>query len=100
MKLLWLFTCDGSLEMVKYINRVPGIEDIAMADGTTAFSMALAKNRSGFVKELISSKIKRDIELAKYAMLEPTIDKEVQQVLKEANVMVTQETPQAKVSQE
>ena len=100
MKLLWLFTCDGSLEMVKYINSMPGSEDIAMGDGTTAFSIALAKDRSDLIKELISSKKSRDIELARYALQEPTLNKGVKQVLEDNIVMVTHEEPRIEVSQE
>ena len=70
-----------------------------MGDGTTAFSIALAKDRSDLIKELISSKRSRDIELASYALLEPKVNEEVRRVLEDANVMVPHKKPQTEVSQ-
>ena len=91
MKLLWLFVCDGNLEMVKYMQSLPGIEDPLMQDGTTAFSMALAKGRSDLIKELLQFKRTKDLDLAAYALLEPKINEEVKQVLKEAKVTEIEE---------
>ena len=71
-----------------------------MGDGTTAFSIALAKHRSDLIQELISSKRCRDIKLARYALQEPTLNKEVKQVLEDNIVMVTHEEPRIEVSQE
>ena len=52
---------------------LPGVQDHAMSDGTTAFSMALARCDFAILKLFLSSKIQSDInhhELAKEAMLE------------------------------
>ena len=70
--------------MVKYMLSLPGIDDPVMADGTTAFSMALAQRNCDLISELLRFKRKRDIELARYALLEPKINTEVRQVLEEA----------------
>ena len=72
--------------MVKYMQSLPGIEDQPMSDGTTAFSMALAKSRCDLIKELLQFKRKRDIDLATYAQQEPKINEHMKQVLKGAEV--------------
>ena len=41
-KLLWQYCFEGNLTMVKYMLTLPGIMDVEMEDGTTAFVMALA----------------------------------------------------------
>ena len=106
-KLLWLFSCDEILEMIKYLLSLPGIEDPVMTDGTTAFSMALGKGHCDLIKELLKFKRTGDIELAKYALLEPRINEnvEVKQVLEEAILeeaigTTADEGPQTVLSQE
>ena len=82
--------------MVKYMHSLPGIEDPVMADGTTAFSMALARRQCDLIKELLCFKRKGDIELARYALLEPKINAEVKQLLEEAIGSTTDEGPRPK----
>ena len=52
-----------------------------MADGTTAFSMALAKGRSELIKEFLQHKRSSDMILAALAALEPNINADVKQAL-------------------
>ena len=70
--------------MVRYMCSLPGIDDPEMEDGTTAFSMALAKGNCGLIKEFIPLKRRRDIDLARYSLIEPKINKEVMQILEAA----------------
>ena len=52
---------------------LPGVKDHGMDDGTTAFSMALARCDFALINLFLSSKIQSDInhhELAKEALLE------------------------------
>ena len=86
--------------MIKYMHRLPGIEDPTMADGTTAFSVALARGRCDLIEEFLRLGRKRDLELARYASLEPRINAEVKQVLEEAIGRTTDEGPQTALSQE
>ena len=80
-KLLWLFTCDGNLEMIKYMLSLEEIEDPVMADGTTAFSMALAKGRCDIIKEFLRIERSSDMELASLAALEPNINVNMKKAL-------------------
>ena len=92
-KLLWLFCCDGNLEMVMYMLSLPGIRDPMMEDGTTAFSMAIARNNSDLIQEFLSSyemnysrsqeERVRDELLAKQAILEPKIEQKMKVTIKE-----------------
>ena len=80
-KLLWLFTCDGNLEMINYVLSIKATEDLVMADGTTAFSMALAKGRCDLIKEFLQHKRSKDMKLAQCAALEPNINADVKLAL-------------------
>ena len=71
-----------------------------MDDGTTAFSMALAKGRCDLMKELLRFKRKKDVQLARYALLETKLNENVKQVLLEAVGTVRQQGSQAKLSKE
>ena len=64
--------------MIKYLHSLRGIADPVMADGTTAFSMALAKGRSDLICEFKGT---MDNELARYTLIEPNISEEVRKVL-------------------
>ena len=72
-KLLWLFTSDADLPMITYMNGLPGISDAVMKDGTTAFFIALGRQKCDMVKELLQHKREEDVKLARYALLEPKI---------------------------
>ena len=72
--------------MVRYMCSLPGIDDPEMEDGTTAFSMALAKGDCGLIKEFIPLKRRRDIDLARYSLIEPKINKDVIQILEAASI--------------
>ena len=63
---------------------LPGVKDPVMEDGTTAFSMALAKGQCNLIDELLRRERARDIELAHYALLETNINEEVRKMLKES----------------
>ena len=71
-----------------------------MADGTTAFSIALANERCDIIKELLKFKRTKDIELARYVLLEPKINEKVKQVLEDAIGTPTDEGPQTDLSKE
>ena len=81
--------------MVRYMCSLPGIDDPEMEDGTTAFSMALAKGDCSLIKEFIPLKRRRDIDLARYSLIEPKINKEVRQILEAAVKTITDEGPLA-----
>ena len=93
-KLLWFFTCDGNMEMVKYMLSLPGIQDPAMPDATTAFSVALAKGNCALIRELLGfycgnhaarlEERERDFALAREALLEPNVKEKARQALEEA----------------
>ena len=71
--MLWTFSSDGNFELAEYMLSLPGVQDPAMGDGTTAFSMALARRDFALINLFLSSKIQSDInhhELAKEAILE------------------------------
>ena len=55
-----------------------------MDDGTTAFSVALAKSNCEVIKELILARRRRDIDLARCALNEPNLNKGVRKILEEA----------------
>ena len=52
-----------------------------MEDGTTAFSMALAKGRCDLIAEFLKFNRKREVKLARYALLEPKINAKVKRLL-------------------
>lgn len=59
--------------MAEYILSLPGVQDHVMGDGTTAFSMALARRDCALIDLFLSSKIQSNInhhELVKGAILE------------------------------
>ena len=64
-----------------------------MDDGTTAFSMALAKGNCSLIKEFIPLKRRRDINLARYSLIEPKINKELIQILEAAMETIKNEGP-------
>ena len=67
--------------MITYLLTPEGIEDPVMADGTTAFSMALAKGRCDLIKVFLRHKRPRDMKLALCAALEPNINANVKRAL-------------------
>ena len=67
--------------MIKYMLSLEEIEDPVMADGTTAFSMALAKGRCDIIKEFLRIKRSSDMELASLAALEPNINVNMKKAL-------------------
>ena len=67
--------------MVRYMCSLPGIDDPEMEDGTTAFSMALAKGRCDLIKVFLRHKRPRDMKLALCAALEPNINANVKRAL-------------------
>ena len=72
-KLLWLFTSDADLRMMQYMNGLPGITDPVMNDGSTAFFIALGRQKWDLIQELLSHKREQDVRLAKYALFEPKL---------------------------
>lgn len=61
------------MEMVNYMLAQPGIRDVKMEDGTTAFVMALSRQDSRLVEVLLTSEIPSDIDsvhLAQRALTE------------------------------
>ena len=96
-KLLWLFTCDANLSMVKFINRLPGITDPVMKDGTTAFFIALGRQKWDFIQELLSHKREGDVRLARYALLEAKIKPEVKATIEAIIGTATPERPQTRM---
>ena len=86
--------------MVKYMQTLPGIEDPVMADGTTVFSVALAKSNCDVIKELILSRRRRDNDLARCALNEPKLNEDVRKILIEAIGTITHEGPQIQLSRE
>ena len=113
-KLLWLFSCDGNLEMAKYMLSLPGIIDPEMHDGTTAFSVALSRSNCDFIKELLGfyhknlhirpDERERDVGLVRQALTEPNIKGELKQVLEDAIIFlprtITYERDQDKLMEE
>ena len=72
-RLLWTFCCDGNIEMAKFMLSLSGIRDFVMEDGTTAFSMALARRDLHLIRLLLASYHPSDIDqsyLAKAAVKE------------------------------
>ena len=67
--------------MIKYMLSMEEIEDPIMADGTTAFSMALAKGRCDIIKEFLRIERSSDMELASLAALEPNINVNMKKAL-------------------
>ena len=67
--------------MITYLLTPEGIEDPVMADGTTAFSMALAKGRSDLIMVFLQHKRTSDMKLAVCAALEPNINANVKRAL-------------------
>ena len=65
--------------MVKYLLSLPGIKDIKMDDGTTAFSMALGRKDLEMIRVFLNKEHQSDIdpiELAKRAVMELDRDTE------------------------
>ena len=93
-KLLWLFTCDANLPMIQYMNGLPGIRDPVMRDGTTAFFIALGRQKCNLIQELLSHKRERDVRLARYALLEPKINPKVKATVEAIIGTATPERPQ------
>ena len=72
-KLLHTFGTDGNYEMAEYMLKLPGIQDPTIDDGTTAFSMALARRDLKLIGLFLASKIPSDIDhrfLTEEALLE------------------------------
>ena len=80
--------------MVEYINRLPGITDPVMKDGTTAFFIALGRQKCDLIQELLSHKRERDVRLARYALLEAKIKPEVKATIEGIIGTATPERPQ------
>ena len=80
--------------MAEYMLSLPGIGDPEMPDGTTGFSLALARDNAKLVELLFSyyqkypeervEERKRDIRIAEEAILELDDKSEVKTVLKKA----------------
>ena len=65
--------------MVEYLLSLPGIQDVTMEDGTTAFAMALGRRDLEMIKAFMNSSQLCDtdhIKLAKRALLE--LDRETE----------------------
>ena len=60
-KLLHTFGTDGNYEMAEYMLQMPGIQDPAVDDGTTAFSMVLARRDLKLIGLFLASEIPCDI---------------------------------------
>ena len=99
--------------MVKHMLSLPYINDPQMDDGTTAFSMALARKDLDLIRVLLASKHYSDIDhvgLAQRAVLEidrdsrccnPKLRQELVNSLKQVNESSNKEVPiMAKLSQE
>ena len=72
-KLLHTFGNDGNYEMAEYMLKLPGIQDPTIDDGTTAFSIALARSDLKLIRLFLASKIPSDIPhnlLTEEALLE------------------------------
>ena len=63
--------------MVRYMNKMPEIRDPLMKDGTNAFFMALGRQDSELVKELLLKKREQDVRLATFAFYESKIKPDV-----------------------
>ena len=61
-KLLHTFCMDGNYEMTDYMLNMTGIQDHTLDDGTTAFSMALARQDLKLIGLFLASKIPSDID--------------------------------------
>ena len=61
-KLLYEYTNAGNIQMVRYLLSLPGICDVKMEDGTTAFVMSLARKDVELMKLLLNSAIKSELE--------------------------------------
>ena len=80
--------------MLKYMLRLPGVQDPEMEDGTTAFFVALARENCDMLRELLSSfhnnpkrrteERERDYALARAALSEPSLKPGAKRVLEEA----------------
>ena len=72
-KVLWASSCDGNHELAEYMLSLTGVQDPTMDDGTTAFSIALARCDISLINLFLSSTISghlRQQNLAKEAFLE------------------------------
>ena len=79
-KLFWEYCNEENLSMAEYMLCLPGICDPEMPDGTTGFSMALARDNPKLVELLLSyyqkytvgriEEKKRDIRIAEDAIME------------------------------
>ena len=70
-----------------------------MADGTTAFSIALAKGNCDLITEFLKFNRKRDVNLARYILQEPKIGDRLRQLL-EKFFDTTNEEPHTELSEE
>ena len=61
-KLLHTFCMDGNHNMAEYMMNMTGIKDTMIDDGTTAFSMALARRDLKLIGLFLASKISSDID--------------------------------------
>ena len=67
------FGTDGNYEMAEYMLKMSDIKDPTIDDGTTAFSMALARRDMKLIGLFLASKIPSDIDykfLTEEALLE------------------------------
>ena len=85
--------------MIKYMNSIPGIEDPLMEDGTTAFSMALAKGRCDLIREFMRFNRARDVRLARHALQEPKMSDGLRKVLNKF-IQTTNEGQHTELSEE
>ena len=88
--------------MITYVNSLPGIRDPVMTDGTTAFFIALGRQKCDLVRELLQHKREGDVRLASYALLEPKISKDIKETIKDIIGIDTSipERPQTKPCKE
>ena len=70
-----------------------------MEDGTTAFSMALAKGRCDLITEFMRFKRARDVRLARYALQEPKMSDGLRKLLNKF-IQTTNEGQHAELSEE
>ena len=112
-KLLWEFCNDKKHSMVRYLLSIPGIRDVKMDDGTTAFSMALGRKDFEMIRIFLDTKHASDIDpiaLAERTFHElgrddcegdPALKRVLEQSLRQHNVVLTKRSlPQAKISNE
>ena len=79
------------------MNGLPGITDPVMKDGTTAFFIALGRQKCDMIRELLSHKRERDVRLARHALSEPKIKPDVKATIEGIIGTATLERPQDRI---